>query len=58
MRQRRWTVRWLSHLGETPEEDTGEEMGHSKAAKHVSCDAYASLFIDFDTMDVTTWRGY
>ena len=33
-------------------------MGHSKAAKHASRDTYASLFIDFDTMDVTAWRGH
>jgi len=31
-------------------------MGHSKAAKSTSRDAYASLFIDFDTTDVNVWR--
>jgi hypothetical protein len=58
MWQGRWSVKGLSHRGETPEKDTGEEMGHSEAAKHASRNAYSSLFIDFDTMDVTAWRGH
>jgi len=52
MWQERWTVRGLSHRGESPENDTGEEMGHNEAAKYTSRDAYAGLFIDFDTIDV------
>jgi hypothetical protein len=33
-------------------------MGHDNATKHTRRDAYASLFIDFDTMNVTTRWGH
>jgi hypothetical protein len=43
--------------GEGPKENAREEADHGETAKCVGHDAYPSLFIDFDTMDVASWWG-
>ena len=33
-------------------------MGHREPTQYASGDAYATLLIDFDAMDVAAWRGH
>ena len=46
---------WLSYWRKTPKENAGEEMGHGEPTRHANRDAYAYIFVDFETRYVA-WR--